>query len=230
MIRAAAAIVRAEVLPAAASAAAQMQGKSVGQMEWALNILREALQFRLSRIAEETVDRVLSTERDRHTRVFAERVRSALGIDLTAVLAQDGLEDELAVALRRNAALIKSLSDETVKRVESAVSRSVLAGGGHRQLAKTMTDEFGVLQSRARLIARDQTSKWNSDLNRIRQVQAGVTQYRWRTSRDERVRQTHREKEGRVYAWAKPPTDTGHPGEDVQCRCTAEAILDLFED
>ena len=38
-------------------------------------------------------------------------------------------------------------------------------------------------------------------------------------------RGTHKGKEGKRFKWNRPPRDTGHPGEDYQCRCTAEPII-----
>ena len=83
------------------------------------------------------------------------------------------------------------------------------------------------MNSRAALIARDQTSKLTSDLNELRQTQAGVEEYDWSTSRDERVRKSHREKEGRRFRWDNPPADTGNPGDDVLCRCVGIGVITL---
>jgi len=84
-----------------------------------------------------------------------------------------------------------------------------------------------VTVNRARLIARDQTAKLNSTLNQQRQQNLGVTQYIWRTSGDGRVRETHKDNNGKVFNWDKPPKDTGHPGHDINCRCVAEPIIEL---
>jgi hypothetical protein len=45
-----------------------------------------------------------------------------------------------------------------------------------------------------------------------------TTHYIWRTRRDGRVRPSHAENDGKVFAWDNPPP-TGHPGEDFNCRC-----------
>lgn len=45
--------------------------------------------------------------------------------------------------------------------------------------------------------------------------------YVWRTRGDGKVRLEHRRNEGRIFRWDDPP-DTGHPGEDYNCRCEAE--------
>lgn len=44
--------------------------------------------------------------------------------------------------------------------------------------------------------------------------------YVWRTRRDARVRPSHRMNDGRIFSRSNPP-DTGHPGEDYNCRCEA---------
>jgi SPP1 gp7 family putative phage head morphogenesis protein len=83
--------------------------------------------------------------------------------------------------------------------------------------------------NRAKLIARDQTAKLNSDLNRFRQDQAGVDKYVWRTSQDERVRARHRGLEGKVYEWGEPTgaEDGLPPGQPIQCRCVAQGVVEF---
>ena len=51
-----------------------------------------------------------------------------------------------------------------------------------------------------------------------------TTHYIWRTRRDDKVRPSHAANNGRVFSWNDPP-ETGHPGEDYGCRCTAEPFL-----
>ncbi|MCK4520973.1 MAG: minor capsid protein, partial [Nanoarchaeota archaeon] len=107
----------------------------------------------------------------------------------------------------------------------------VASGARHEKIrgqifgTKLQKGIFKKLITRVKLIARDQISKLNGDLNQQRQNDLGVRRYRWRTSRDERVRESHVVKEGNIYQWNKPPADTGHPSEDYNCRCYAEAII-----
>ncbi len=51
-----------------------------------------------------------------------------------------------------------------------------------------------------------------------------LDRYVWRTQRDNRVRRSHRENEGRIFSWSDPLA-TGHPGEDYNCRCEAIPYL-----
>jgi SPP1 gp7 family putative phage head morphogenesis protein len=64
----------------------------------------------------------------------------------------------------------------------------------------------------------------------VRQTQAGISEYEWSTSGDERVRSSHDELDGTRQSWDDPPVtnddgDTNHPGEDYQCRCVAIPVL-----
>ncbi|MDF0604003.1 minor capsid protein [Psychromarinibacter sp. C21-152] len=51
-----------------------------------------------------------------------------------------------------------------------------------------------------------------------------TTHYIWRTRGDDKVRPSHAANNGQVFAWDDPP-ETGHPGEDYGCRCTAEPAM-----
>lgn len=79
------------------------------------------------------------------------------------------------------------------------------------------------------LIASDQLGKINSRISQVRQQKLGITHYRWRTSRDERMRSTYRGREGDIIAWDDPPPD-GHAGQPIRCRCTAEPYIDHLVD
>lgn len=48
--------------------------------------------------------------------------------------------------------------------------------------------------------------------------------YIWHTVGDDRVRSAHEERDGEIFAWDEPPAG-GHPGEDYNCRCTAEPYV-----
>ena len=48
-----------------------------------------------------------------------------------------------------------------------------------------------------------------------------TTHYIWHTSGDDKVRPSHAVNNGRIFSWDNPP-ETGHPGEDYNCRCSAE--------
>lgn len=140
------------------------------------------------------------------------------------------LRQEIKAFTKENVSLIKSIPDQYFSRIERQVTQAAQRGVLGSDLASEIARSYDVTESRAAVIARDQVSKFNSDLNRIRQQAVGVQKYRWSTSNDERVRPSHEEKEGEVFSWDDPPADTGHPGEDIQCRCVPIPIFDPKEE
>lgn len=137
------------------------------------------------------------------------------------------LLDQLASYNRQISSLIKSLSQEQVSKISGAVLRAMQSGDAWKDVSKEIQKGIGICERRANLIARDQVSKLNGALTRHRQMQAGIKNYVWRTSLDERVRPSHKANEGKVFSWRKAPDNTGHnhPGGDYQCRCTAEPVV-----
>lgn len=158
--------------------------------------------------------------------------RSIFGIDI--FVNEPWLTDQLHLFSIQNSQLIVSLPEQELDRVAGIVERGLQQGLSHKQLIPEIQKTFGISQRRAKLIARDQTSKLNSSLTRLRQQEVGVEEYIWQTSLDERVRPTHKANEGKKFRWDKPSPITGHPGHDVNCRCVARPVLqnllDIGED
>lgn len=221
--------VREDVLPVVERELAQKraQERITGDIDAATFERIKQLGAALGVISNGTVARILGLEAQRHTKTFMQQAKSTLGIDLTAVVRAEDLEDYLETAATRSAGLIRGLSEATIQRVQTRVTNAVLNGIPAADLRKQLTEEFGFSDKRAKVIARDQIAKTTSDLNRIRHTQAGITEYVWRTSRDERVRPRHEQCDGKTYTYGKP-TDAEEglpPGQPILCRCVAQAIV-----
>jgi len=183
----------------------------------------------LATVAERAVNTILRLEAQRHTKTFMAGAKRALGIDLSAVVRDEDLTDYLRLASARNALLIKSLSEDAVKRVQQTVLDGLIAGTSRADVQKTLTEQFGIADNRAKLIAQDQMAKLSSDLTRVRHEQAGITEYDWYTSRDERVRPRHRALQGKRYRYGEPTGAEGGvgPGQAVRCRCFARGVVEF---
>jgi len=192
---------------------------------WFQRLLEMSIDLAIS--AEGMVGRILGLEAERHTKRFMETAKRALGVDLAAVVRQEDLGDLLRNAALKNAQLIKGLADDTVKRVSLTVMNAVTSGKSAKDLRAELTRQFGISDRRANLIARNEIASFNADMNRLRHVQAGITEYVWRSSADERVRPLHRLLDGRTYEYGKP-TDAEEglpPGKPIACRCIAQAVV-----
>lgn len=181
----------------------------------------------LGRRATEMVERVLRLEAKRYDEGFMAEAKRVLGIDLRAVVKGEDLGDLIEAAMARNVSLITSMSQDMVNRVEQAVIENSLAGNSVKTLKSKLVEQFGIGDRRARIIARDQMSKFHADLDELRQTQAGITEYDWATSHDERVRPLHKRLDGNRYKWGKPTgAEEGlPPGKPILCRCRARAVI-----
>lgn len=154
-------------------------------------------------------------------------LKNQTGIDLSAYLRNNPnvveRVNELTVS---NIQLIKSIRTQYLDKVQNAVTQAVVNGTLNKDLGEQLKKLGKDAESRAMLIARDQSSKLNAALTRARHEEMGIKKYMWSTSGDERVRASHAEKDGKIFEYTNPPADTGHPGHDVNCRCVQIPVLD----
>jgi SPP1 gp7 family putative phage head morphogenesis protein len=130
--------------------------------------------------------------------------------------------------------LIQSLPLEAAERVHKLAIRGLLDSGRAREIAEEIELSGEVTASRATLIARTEVARTASVLTQTRALQAGLTHYRWQTSKDADVRQGHRDMQGQICEFANPPAvnENGrimyhHPGQIWNCRCWPEPIVPL---
>ena len=131
------------------------------------------------------------------------------------------IEDLLESHRATNISLIKSIPQKMHSKLEIKLKEAFENG---ENIEDILRKEFDISRSRAKLIARDQTAKINHSLTLVRAKANGSTKYKWRTSKDERVRTTHQELEGKIFEWGIGSTCCGDPSDDVNCRCSARAI------
>lgn len=161
------------------------------------------------------------------------QLKVLLGID---VLADPPLRAAAEGFVAENVSLIKSIPERYFTEIEQAVMRNVRAGRRASVIENEIRDRYPKHASHAKLIARDQTAKLNSQITRKRHEALGVTGYFWRDSNDDRVRPRHgflgkQSRSGRIFKYESPPVvdlrtgRRGNPGEDFQCRCTGEPAI-----
>ena len=128
--------------------------------------------------------------------------------------------------IAENVRLIKTIPPRYHGALRDALGRVQPGQPFNRQaLSGVFSEGFKSAGYNLRRLTRDQTTKFVGQLNRSRQTEVGIDRYKWLTAGDERVRPSHRANEGLVFFWDSPPANTGHPGEDVNCRCVALPVL-----
>ncbi len=170
---------------------------------------------------EQTVGKVF----DRHAKDVSGANGKALRVMGIRPPTDAGVREELANRRKENIDLVVNAQRAYAQSVVDVFNAPENEGLAVDELKAKLLARGDVSESRAELIARDQTLKLNGSLTEIRQTNAGVTSYTWSTSNDERVREEHAVLEGQVFSWDAAPA-VGHPGEDFQCRCVALPVID----
>lgn len=153
-------------------------------------------------------------------------VRVGTRLDIGAFVHETDVTELLSMRQEEFARLIRNITADVRDRIARETIKAITEGSTNAEIAEALQEIDGISQRRAELIARDQATKLNSSLNEFRQRQAGVSRYRWKTILDGRERPTHHDNNDHIFDWDRPPTATGHPGTQINCRCRALAIID----
>lgn len=182
--------------------------------------------FSLEAVAP-SAEKVAKSADTAHLRALRRQFSEAVGIQV--LKEEPALEKPVRDFTKRNVELIKSLKGEVLERLKRELGAALDSGARPADLAKMLREQYGVARRKAEFIARDQVGKLYASLTEERHRKLGITRYRWRTVKDNRVRRRHVKREGKVFEYAKPPNEEkgdGHAGTPYRCRCYQEPILD----
>lgn len=155
-------------------------------------------------------------------------LRAIVSVDVVG--AEPWIAPAIAEFTRENVSLIKTIPNVFFDDVEKNLARQIGDGVRWEEMVTGIEGTYNLAAQRAELIARDQAGKFYGDLNRVRQVDLGITKSVWCTSNDNRVRDEHAAREGVSFEWSEG-IDGETPGEPVLCRCYgAPDIAALLED
>lgn len=152
------------------------------------------------------------------------QTKAALGFEIP--FSDRSVASRLGRFVETNVGLIQGLTERTASEIEALIldgfqnrSSAITIGAQVRRKLRTS-------QKRAVLVARDQLHKLYGQVNAARQQELGVRKFVWRTMHDERVRTTHRSRDGKAYSYENPRGADGElPGEPILCRCIAEPVF-----
>lgn len=129
---------------------------------------------------------------------------------------------------------IQGWSEGEVRRLRERVQKSVNQGFRAETLVKAIKERKKVSESKARFLARNETSIMMANFREARYRAAGVQRYRWQCAKGSSahpVREFHQALDGSLQSWSSPPIidrngNRKHPGQDYNCRCIAIPVLE----
>ena len=206
-----------------------------------LKVLELKISFKLSSF----VKKILSSANK--VNAFNEKaVKSSFRFTKKANLSisvDDKIKLSMEMFVSDNVRLIKTINSNLLGQVQEVVYSGIRRGVSYSSLSKDLLAKFTINKKRATIIAKDQINKLNSDLTKARHKALGIIEYKWLTSRDERVRDSHLVLSDMICTYDdlnvyKPDLKSkkwlsresigatlSNPGNDVLCRCTAIAII-----
>lgn len=235
-----------------------MRGKSARQVGEELEGVRRRYNFQIETVADTIASSWVDSVNQYNKDKFMSYMRKVLGIDIGAIV-DEAMKDQLDVMMMESASYIKTIPDYLVGKVAQRVLQHYKGEPmpENRTLRQQIREEFKVSDGRAKVLARDQTSKMNTSISAIRQTNLGIDTYIWKTVEDERVvgrpggkypkitklHRNHWMMQGLLCKWDDPTVysdDKGktwkkrlqqmpqnHPGVDIMCRCRAAPYIDI---
>lgn len=177
-------------------------------------------------LVEQSAERTSNTNRGDVVR----QIQQVVKIDVFS--GDQGVAEHLEAFVSANVQSVLGLTDSAQRRLHAIVLQGARQGQRYDTVAKQIRAELQVSKRRAANLARDQLGALNAELTQLRQVGMGIRRYKWVTSRDERVRKSHRLLDNTIQEWGKPPIvnpktgERGHPGQPRRCRCTPIAVVE----
>lgn len=211
-----------------------MDALPAAELQRAVRRMTRQWQRRFATGAEELARYFALSARNRNDRALAQILKRA-GFSV-AFKPTEAMRDVMKATVEQNVQLIKSIPQQYLTQVQGAVMRSVQTGRDLESLTKELRKDFGVTKRRAAFIALDQNNKATSAMQKVRQVELGITQGIWMHSHaTKEPRKTHlandRKKFSIATGWFDPdPKVRRHimPGELIQCHCTWKPVIKGF--
>jgi uncharacterized protein with gpF-like domain len=160
------------------------------------------------------------------------------GVTLKTDVISGPIADALTASIKQNVGLIKSIPAEYFQKIEGEVFRSIQTGRGMADLQPYLENLGQTTKKRADLIARDQTSKATTAINRARFQRLGIKKFEWLHSagvHEPRPLHIHTVAEGGlnggIFDIDNPPVidertgERGLPGQLINCSCRMAPVI-----
>lgn len=141
------------------------------------------------------------------------------------------MRDVLNATIQQNIALIKSIPQQYLPKVQQAVMASAQSGRDLKKTMQQINHTHTVTRKRAALISLDQTNKATSAMVRARQLDLGIEEGIWLHSHAGKTpRPTHVKNDGKKFSlktgWYDPAVKQYiMPGELIHCRCNWKPVI-----
>lgn len=173
-----------------------------------------------NQIVESVVKQFAENSQKDITAALTKEINRLVGIDISPFIQSH--TDDIKQALEYCKDYIVSIPQKYLADVQSTVLLNIQKGMRSSSIVKELANQYGITLNRAKVIARDQTSKLNLALTTAQAKDIGSDEFKFSTSQDERVRSTHRAADGKL---CKVGDSVYNLRYDVMCRCVLIIVV-----
>jgi SPP1 gp7 family putative phage head morphogenesis protein len=186
-------------------------------------------QFSDDRI-EAFIDEILMEADKANAGSIYSTIEQKIGISKKELMATEGLTFQLNALRTESKLWLVEQRDDAINYFVNTALRNMATGESLESIIEKHHANTKNRKDHAKFVARQQMSTYNSLATKLRADNLGIKQAKWVTARDNRVRQSHIDRNGEtfdlssgLFSW----TDGKHllPGIDFGCRCGYDLII-----
>ena len=189
-------------------------------------ILKRFSDRRISGVVRKTL---LAANRQSQRQFYGD-IENQIGISVQQLINEEGLSPQINALIIETEEWVKRLRDDSITQFTANTLRAMTLGESFEEVVNSYREDAEKRRNNARFVARNQLSNFNGISNKIRYQNLGITEAIWVTSRDERVRGAHADRNGKRFnlsegLFSSKDGKTLIPGVDFNCRCIAKPII-----
>ena len=186
------------------------------------------------------VNRTARYARNISVRDWKALVKNAVNLTIDEPFYMESMDDLIGKWAYQSVQSITGYPQEYLDKIQEIITWGYTTRQPMVNVYRRIQKLTGGTKSHAKMMARDLMGTLNCQMTRYEHESMGVSQYKWITKRDARVRECHRELHGHIFDWNNPPAQWYytkgrgiiydgqycHPGEAYGCRCVAQPVFD----
>ena len=189
-------------------------------------LLRQFSDDRIERMVED----MTTTINSRNQALLYEAIEKEIGISSKDLISTEGLTPSINALILETQQWVKKLRDDTLEYFTNTTLRGMAEGKSMAEIRTGLNAETKKRKLNAEMVARTQIGTFNSLSTKIRAQNLGITKAIWVSSRDERVRASHAQRDGKEFdlsegLYSSLDGKTLLPALDYRCRCSYILII-----
>ena len=163
-------------------------------------------------------------------------IQGDLGINVLDIIKTDVLNGFVNANSLKTMLQIQATRDKAIEDMSANLLRLMVSGQSLDTLYEEVENVTGKNKTKSTLVARQELTVFNSQLNKKRALNLGFSQRKWNavggTSENDRTRKCHTARHGKFYPvdgklYSSCDGKSLEVGEEINCRCWDTFVMDL---